>query len=111
MNRAQEHAQRIELRDRTIAMLNDLTELDPDAMHLLAETRAEVNKEMQDAQTPATEAVILLTDPGQPVRLGVIGLINGILGLEYRIVGQYNDAGKLVGWGTFDPKPLEKRGG
>lgn len=109
MNRAQEHAARIELRDRALAMLNDLTKLDPEAMHLLAEIRAEVNEELQNARTPATDAVILLTDPGQPVRLGIIGLINGILGLEYRVVGRYDDDGQLIGWGPFDPKPAEKR--
>lgn len=81
------------LRQHAIRLLNELVEADQPATQKLVEFRVEVSDKLMELDTP----VVVVTDPGKPNLLGVLGLINGILGAECRIEGIYDDNGTEEG--------------
>jgi DNA-directed RNA polymerase subunit F len=85
--------EREELRDRVLEFLNELVEADPAALHSLCEQRVYVNKKLENLNSP----VVLLQGlaKSDQLQLGIIGIINGILGEFYKIAGVYGDDGKL----------------
>jgi len=60
-----------------IAFLNHMLEIDPQATRDLIETRVPCNAEMADHPTIQVQAY-----PGEAFQLGVLGLINGIFGVD-----------------------------
>lgn len=90
---------REDLRERVLMLLNTLVSLDPQALHQLAEARVPVSTKLADARE--TDAVVF-RDRGGALSLGLIGVINGILGSKHRIAGLYGDDGKLVHFQPFE---------
>jgi hypothetical protein len=90
-----------QLRDHAINTLNVLVSMDQIAMNALVEYRVEVNDAIK---SPDFESdVVLLQDEEGELTLGVLGLINGILGPNHKIAGCYNDEGVL--W-KFQPAKM-----
>lgn len=83
---------RSSLRERVLKQLNQLAEADPDAMHALIEHREKVNDKIEGLSNNDT---VFFEDENGQILLGVLGVINGILGPEHKISGVYGDDGKL----------------
>lgn len=87
------------LRIHILHILNDLVRYDQKAMHQLAEFRVEPNEELQNSDSP----VVLLEDEKVKGRwlLGIVGILNGVLGEHHKIAGQYDDDGDLIGFKPY----------
>jgi hypothetical protein len=88
--------------DNTIKYLNDLVQLDPEAIEKLVEYRVPCNKSLLDHPHVQTYQAILETP-----RLGMLGILNGIFGLQ--------PEGSLhPGWGyiaaVFDDQTMKLTG-
>lgn len=90
---------REQLRDRVILMLNQLMDADPMAIQGLIEYRQRVNESVENLED--NDVVLVEDDIGQPL-LGVLGIINGILGPGYTIGSKRDENGNLT---KFIPSP------
>jgi hypothetical protein len=88
----QDGAKLMELQNRILKMMNQLLGADRKAIQDLIEYRRPVNDEIEKLDD---NDVILLEDETGKLFLGVLGILNGILGPENKIVGVYSDAGEL----------------
>lgn len=70
-----------DLRARILIMLAELTHEDPEAMLKLVEYRVPVNDKLLALDTE----VVVQEDPPGVMQLGLLGIINGILGNDHRI--------------------------
>lgn len=94
---------RDELRSRVLKMLNQLVATDPWALHRLAEHRVPVTNKVEEL---ADNDTVVFYDNGN-LSLGLIGIINGILGNEHRINGFYGDDGRLIEFQSYEVKKEE----
>ena len=92
-----------ELADLLIERLNEILKHDPNAVAALIETRVPCSQAMTDHPTVQVHA-----DGTNPPRLGVLGLINGIVGAQRNGLGficaVYDDDGKLLRFSRTDGK-------
>jgi hypothetical protein len=89
--------------DETIAYLNNLVHLDPEAMHALVETRHPCNKALGDHPTVQVGP---RRGRRRGIEVGMLGIINGMFGVDSEhwgaIVAQFNGEGKLIGFCRSD---------
>jgi len=80
-----------------VKFLNELTEVDRDAMSNLVDTRVPCNDKLADHPT-----VQVLQLPGDVCRVGFLGILNGIYGVGTDgrgfISANYNEKNELVGF-------------
>ena len=83
---------------QTIAVLNEALELDQEAVQKLIDYRVPCNDDLADHET----IQVLANEDGSNTRVGLLGIINGILGKDEDsgwgyVAAEYRDE-KLVGF-------------
>lgn len=90
--------------DDVILVLNDLLAADPDAAHALVEQRVKCSEKL--ANHPTIQVHCL---DGQKPTVGLLGVINGIFGVDQDgwgpIVAVFEDDGRLV---RFQPSQAKR---
>lgn len=79
--------------DYIVAFLNELVKVDPKALQALIESRVECNEII--AKHPSVQ--VQTTEQGH--RLGVLGLLNGLVGsTDSFIAASFDKSGQLIGF-------------
>ena len=95
-----------ELADLIIERLNEITEADPLAMEFLVEARVPCNDTL--ARHPSVQVIAL---GGNPPTVGVLGILNGIVGTidegpkkGWGLIAAVWDEGKFQGFRRMEPE-------
>ena len=85
--------------ESAIELLNEALTSDPEAMEVLFEVRIFCNEEL--ANHPTIQVMDVQKSDGSPAyKVGLLGLLNGIFGVDERGIGAisavYDDTGDLV---------------
>lgn len=92
----------LEVADQMIRFLNELVELDQEAMHQLVETRVPCNTKLTDHPT------VQVRVKEKKGSVGLLGILNGYIGTDADgwgfICAEYNDSGKLVRFKRTPPR-------
>ena len=90
--------------------LNDMMLYDPVALHKLCETRVPCNKALIDHPT----VQVLDGEDGLPLRVGMLGVLNGLVGTRSTgggfIAGIYDDGGQLQEFKVLDEAEVKPKG-
>ena len=88
-------ADKVKLAQEFCDYLNELIELDRDAIHNLVETRVHANDELGRHPT----AQLSRESADEPLGIGALGLLNGVIGVDADgwgyVAGVYDDQGEL----------------
>jgi hypothetical protein len=76
----------------TLGVMQGILLADPKAMHALIETRVPCVAAVESEDCPA----IPFDDGTGNLQLGLLGVINGLMPRDYRIVAVYDDGGTLT---------------
>ena len=92
-----------QFRITVLEILGDVLEHEPKALHDLIEYRVSVGDAFMHAETPV---VVQVDDvkAGTNPQLGLLGIINGFLGNDHRIIGIFEKDGTLSGFAPFKAK-------
>lgn len=87
-----------------VALLNELTAMDPAAMHALVESRVACNESIADH--PTVQVCVPGNEGGSTYEFGVLGLLNGLFGtddLSYGAISASFEEGRLVRFNERSP--------
>jgi hypothetical protein len=94
----------MDLADQIINALNEFVALDREAIHKLVETRVPCNQALVDHPTVQT----FRNTPGEPPTVGLLGVLNGIAGVDSDgwgfIAASFDDQGQLVKFMRTPPR-------
>lgn len=91
-----------DLQRRVLKVLEHILEHEAGALRTLLETRVSVGDKFLDADD---DVVVQIENVGRPEpKLGVLGIINGILGSDNRIMVTIEDDGSLSGFSPYVKK-------
>jgi hypothetical protein len=90
-----------DLQGTALHLLNQLLFHEPKALEALIEHRAPVSSEFADFDSPIVVQVDDIETNSNP-QVGMLGIINGILGRENKIVAVFNDQGVLEEFQPFE---------
>lgn len=86
----------------TIQYLNEVHLLDPTVFPALVEHQVKCNKALADHPTVQVDAVPCLNGSSTDFRVGLLGVLNGLFGVDSRgygyIAAQYDIHGNLTGF-------------
>lgn len=88
------HANKVALRDRFIAFFNELLKECPDDVTAIFNQRTEVSQKMVEHPTVVCD--------GQN-RIGILGVINGMLTENTRVASLHSSDGTLIGFTAYAP--------
>ena len=90
------------MQDTILSVLDTVLQHEPEALEKLIEHRVNVGDTFLNVNSPVVVEVVWdMDDPRKP-RLGMLGLINGFLGEDFKICAIFSDEEKLTGF-----KPVE----
>lgn len=87
-----------------VALLNELTAMDPAAMHNLVESRVECNEAIADHPTVQVSGCV--NGDGSTYEFGILGLLNGLFGtdgLSYGAISASFEEGRLLRFNERSP--------
>lgn len=90
------------MRQDALAKLHFVLKHEPEALQNLIEYRQPVSPQFLRQQTDIVIQVDDVKTGARPM-LGVLGLINGLLGPDFRIVAVFEDDGSLIEFKPFKP--------
>ncbi len=76
---------------QTVDYLNELLAIDPAAITSLVELRVTIDKKIEDHPT-----AVPAEGPHGSYMLGLLGVINGMVGPAERVTAVFNDAGQII---------------
>lgn len=82
----------VHFQNRALWILNELVAADPAAITQLIELRTPINEKMLKlSDDPAVDVVVFRDKENEPWVLGLLGIINGFLGSDFRIQAHFQN--------------------
>jgi hypothetical protein len=103
-------AESLELTDQLAEFLNELIEIDPEAVHRLVEARVPCNRHLMGH--PTVQVLRVVDNPETSSVVGFLGIINGFIGADTDgwgfLCGIYDDDKKLIRFKRSPPRASKK---
>ncbi len=89
--------------DDVISYLNELVSLDRKAIEGVVEARVKCNNEALVNHPTCLVTRVSKDGKDLDIRVGFLGIINGVFGGEHRIAAQYDDHNNLIKFMHYNP--------